>query len=473
MAGREPKAAPPAARRRAAAYLRMSTDEQAHSLANQAAAIAAYAQSEGYDVVRAYEDAGVSGKSTQGRTAFKALLATILGGQADFEAVLVYDVSRWGRFQDPDEAGHYEYLCLQEGVRVVYCAEGFGEAAEAGHALLKGLKRAMAAEYSRELGRKVGQAQARRSAQGHWQHGRPGYGLRRQLTTAEGEPVRLLKDGERKSDPRLHTVLVLGPMRERRTVRWIHQRFQAGRDMPAIARELNQAGEPAEAGAPWTPVRVGQVLTNPKYMGDLVTRRRVIGADGRRALRSADDWVTAKGACPALVSRKVFAATQAALAALEPPSDSALLDQLRTLAATHGMLGDKRLYALGVPHVRAYRARFGTLRAAYALIGVQPPRSFPKRWSDQAMLQGLAALYLREGALNLERIDADGTIPSGEAYRKRFGSLFEAYARIGYVNLTPADLASPVGQARAAALRARLERWVREPSPAGEETAVG
>jgi hypothetical protein len=29
----------------------------------------------------------------------------------------VYDVSRWGRFQDPDEAAHYEFLCKADRSR--------------------------------------------------------------------------------------------------------------------------------------------------------------------------------------------------------------------------------------------------------------------------------------------------------------------------------------------------------------------
>ena len=50
--------------RPAAQYLRMSTDYQRYSLANQAAVIGAYADAEGFDVVRTFEDAGVSGVTT-------------------------------------------------------------------------------------------------------------------------------------------------------------------------------------------------------------------------------------------------------------------------------------------------------------------------------------------------------------------------------------------------------------------------
>ncbi|MEO6246527.1 MAG: hypothetical protein ABIQ12_13930 [Opitutaceae bacterium] len=27
-----------------------------------------------------------------------------------------YDVSRWGRFQDADESGYYEYICKRAGI---------------------------------------------------------------------------------------------------------------------------------------------------------------------------------------------------------------------------------------------------------------------------------------------------------------------------------------------------------------------
>jgi hypothetical protein len=44
---------------------------------------------------------------------------------ADFTQILVYDISRWGRFRDSDEAAHYEFLCKRAGIAVHYCAEQF------------------------------------------------------------------------------------------------------------------------------------------------------------------------------------------------------------------------------------------------------------------------------------------------------------------------------------------------------------
>jgi DNA invertase Pin-like site-specific DNA recombinase len=61
--------------------------------------------------------------------------------------VLVYDVSRWGRFQDSDESAYYEYRCRRAKIAVHYCAEPFPNDGSVTAALLKALKRAMAAEY--------------------------------------------------------------------------------------------------------------------------------------------------------------------------------------------------------------------------------------------------------------------------------------------------------------------------------------
>src|SRR5262245_44658336 len=86
----------------AAQYVRMSTDHQKYSTANQAEVIAAYAQTRNFAVVRTYADEGLSGLGIYWRDGLKALIADVESGHCDFECVLVYDVSRWGRFQDVD-----------------------------------------------------------------------------------------------------------------------------------------------------------------------------------------------------------------------------------------------------------------------------------------------------------------------------------------------------------------------------------
>jgi DNA invertase Pin-like site-specific DNA recombinase len=58
-----------------------------------------------------------------GRNGLRQLLSDVENGKANFTDLLVYDVSRWGRFQDADESAYYEYVLKRAGIRVHYCGE--------------------------------------------------------------------------------------------------------------------------------------------------------------------------------------------------------------------------------------------------------------------------------------------------------------------------------------------------------------
>src|SRR5215468_9203921 len=102
---------------RAAQYLRVSTERQEYSLDFQAAGIAHYAREHGFDVRVTYRDEARSGLDLTRRVGLSQLLKDVVGGKPGFKAILVYDVSRWGRFQNPDEAAHYEFVCKAAGVQ--------------------------------------------------------------------------------------------------------------------------------------------------------------------------------------------------------------------------------------------------------------------------------------------------------------------------------------------------------------------
>lgn len=159
---------------RAAQYVRMSTDRQDYSIQNQLDLIAAFAGSRNIMIVRTYSDEGRSGLRLDDRPALRDLLNIVQRGEADFQMILVHDVSRWGRFQDIDESAYYEYICKRAGVRVVYCAENFENDDSLISTLIKNLKRAMAGEYSRELSKKVFIGQCTLVRQGFWQGAQPG-----------------------------------------------------------------------------------------------------------------------------------------------------------------------------------------------------------------------------------------------------------------------------------------------------------
>jgi DNA invertase Pin-like site-specific DNA recombinase len=139
----------------AAQYLRMSTEHQQYSLENQSLAILEYADAHSLEVVRTYSDSARSGLVLRQRTGLQQLLQDVVSGAASYRAILVYDVSRWGRFQDTDESAHYEFLCKSAGAPVHYCAETFADDGTLPSLIMKALKRTMAGEYSRDLGVRV------------------------------------------------------------------------------------------------------------------------------------------------------------------------------------------------------------------------------------------------------------------------------------------------------------------------------
>ncbi|MDZ5789349.1 recombinase family protein [Stenotrophomonas maltophilia] len=173
----------------------MSTEHQRYSTENQAQAISDYADANGIEIVRTCEDAGKSGLTLKGRPGLQALPRDVQEPGRNFDLILVYDVSRWGRFPDPDEAASYVYACKHQGVTIIYCAEPFQNDGSLPSAIMIGLKRGMAAEYSRELSTKVFRGACTIVQHGFRQGGSAGYGLRRQLLDGQHTPKGILDRG--------------------------------------------------------------------------------------------------------------------------------------------------------------------------------------------------------------------------------------------------------------------------------------
>jgi len=362
---------------RVAEYIRMSTDQQTYSPANQSAAISAFAAARGMHIVQRYFDGGRSGVGVARRDALQQLLADVSGGHADFEAVLVYDVSRWGRFQNADEAAYYEFICTRAGIPVIYVAEAFTGDSSPFSSVMKGLKRVMAAEFSRELSVKVAAGHRRLVGEGFRQGGTPGYAFRRMLVDHSGFPKQTLAPGERKSLGTDRIVLVLGPEKEQLVVRRIFREFLAGRNEVCIARRLNQESIPNVKGEPWKGVNVHSILTNEKYVGDMIYGRTRGRINGRVIHAPAEEWTTRKGAYPALVSRRTFASAKQRIRLRGPHiTDDELLDALREILAKRGRLTTAVIQSEpGAWSIPVYIRRFGSLRKTYELLGYEATRS--------------------------------------------------------------------------------------------------
>lgn len=364
---------------RAAQYVRMSTEHQNYSIDNQKDAIREFADAMDYDLVATYEDAGRSGLNLGGRAGLKRLLADVETKQAEFETVIVYDISRWGRFQNIDESASYEYRCLIAGVRIEYCAEQFLNDGSIGSDVLKAIKRSMAAEQSRVLSVKVFAGQSRLIKMGYRQGGRPGLGLRRLLVDQHGRTKITLARKEYKNLQTDRVILVPGPPDEIATVRWIYEEFvKRGRTELQIARSLNKNGVVTDLDRPWKRHSVHQVLTNEKYLGNNVWNRQSFKLKRKRVRNELALWVRADGAFEPIVDRRLFehARVIAAARSAKMSNDQALA-ALARLLKSHGSLSGSIVDASAdCPSTNLYRARFGTLMRAYRLIGYDPSQNY-------------------------------------------------------------------------------------------------
>jgi len=88
----------------------MSTEHQQYSTSNQMDVIREFAARRNLDIVKVYSDEGKSGLNIQGRESLARMISDVVAGNTEFSCILVYDISRWGRFQNPDEGAYYEIV---------------------------------------------------------------------------------------------------------------------------------------------------------------------------------------------------------------------------------------------------------------------------------------------------------------------------------------------------------------------------
>ncbi len=361
----------------AAAYVRMSTEHQQYSTENQLDRIKEYAARRGMAIIEVFTDAGKSGLSVKGRDSLQRMIATVETGKAPFKCILAYDVSRWGRFQDADESGYYEYICKRKGITVHYCAEQFENDGSPTSNIIKSVKRSMAGEYSRELSSKVFQGACRLIQMGFKQGGSAGFGLRRMLIDQAGKPKGTLKLGEQKSLQTDRVVYVPGPEEEQAVVREIYTLFlDGGKAEREIADLLNGRKILTDLGRAWSRSTVHQILTNEKYIGNNVYHRTSFKLKRKHVENPPEMWIRSDGAFASIVEPALFARAQDIIMA---------------------------------------RGR---------------------RFTNEEMLQGLKALWSQHGRVSGLLIDEEEEMPSSAVFRHRFGSLVRAYQLIGYTPRT-------------------------------------
>nr|WP_283815376.1 recombinase family protein [Bradyrhizobium liaoningense] len=363
---------------RAAQYVRMSTDHQQYSIENQAAVIATYAELHNLTIVHTYRDEGESGLKIDNRQGLIQLIDDIRSDQADFGYLLIFDVSRWGRFQDVDESAHYEFICRKAGVKVAYCAEQFDNDGSLLSSILKNIKRVMAAEFSRELSGRVHAASMRIASKGFRMGGREPFGLVRQVVDDKCRPKGTLQAGEHKFLATDRVTLVPGPKDKVEVVRWVFNEYLQGKTQEAIARELNRRGVLTNKGGSWCQSSIGKLLRSENYIGNLIYNRQSEKLGAKRTNNPTHLWVRSDGAIKAIVDRDVFKRVNKALEQrFVRISEEEMLVRLRKLLMKKGKLSAPIIDAApGLPSLATYLRHFGPIRNLYRMIGYVSNQSY-------------------------------------------------------------------------------------------------
>jgi hypothetical protein len=277
-------------------------------------------------------------------------------------------VSRWGRFQDIDAAAYYEYTCRLHGAKVIYVQEAFGSDDEPMTALLKTLKRAMAAEYARELGVKTRAGQDRAVHLGYQMGPLPCIGLTRMAVDRTGNR-RPLARGQSKALQGERIAWEHGPPAEVALTRKIFSMYaDTNATIKGVARQLRAVGTVAQDGRLFTESMVGRLLRCEALAGNFVWggERYAAGPSKKRRPPTRADNVIEP-----VVPTDLWMQVQAKLWAhrrLRRDKEQ-LLQVLRERLTEHPELNALDLEALGLHSKKAYTNAFGSVSRALELAG--------------------------------------------------------------------------------------------------------
>ncbi len=422
----------------AAQYLRMSKDHQRYSIRNQARAISAYASQHGLSIVKTYTDPGESGLTLRERPGLQALLADAIKPNRPFERVLVLDVSRWGRFQNLDQSGHYEFICFEAGAPVIYCAEPFENDGTPVMALLKQIKRLQAAEFSRELSSKVLYAQLLQAKIGHKLGGPRRFGFDRILVDEHDRPIQKLERGQTKALNNQRVVYAIGSDDEVKVIRDIFTWYTRDRmSIQQISKRLTDLNAPSGDHPSWSHSRVRRILSDELVLGVYVFNHTTQRLKSKPRKNPPEALVKTKVMEP-IISRVQFesAARRMRVRRHDIPADEHLAAVSRLLR-TKGYLTGKLITQC--PYTQSadvLTRKFGSIHRVYELVGYNPegwwrPRNGIGPFTNDELLSRLRAVHERVGHVNEHVINSDPSIPSVSTFQQRFGKLTDAYRLAG------------------------------------------
>lgn len=298
----------------AIAYYRHSAeDKQENSIKIQQGHVEEFAQKHKIDIIHQELDEGKSGLLAK-RPGFERLFKDWIESPIApfFNYVLVYDVSRWGRFQNPDQSGYYEYLCTKHGKEVIYVSRGFtAPTNQLISSLETSIQRYMAAEYSRQLSDKVFHGCVKIAQQGFSSGGSAPYGMTRQLLDVNKNPVRILKRGEYKQIANERVIFTPLDDETTDTIKIIFQLYvHEKRSILQIVERINRTDICTSNGEKWNRSKVIKILKNEAYVGTRIYNK-TWGRLKQKSYRNPRSlWVIKPNAFDAIINTEDFEVAQ-------------------------------------------------------------------------------------------------------------------------------------------------------------------
>ena len=319
---------------KAAGYIRCSTDMQADtSPEQQKRIISQWAESNNYEIIRWYEDAGRSGTSFDKRTSF-LLLKNDAEKHRDFSAVIVLDESRWGRAGAKESIYYKRYFeKLNVEIKLVRTIASTGN--EVIDTMLEAFEGGLSREESKKKSERCLDGGINASLKGWSAGGTAPYGYQRvainkftgerrvlgAITAQDGTPL-LNEKGfpmfEQRKPKEEHVVWELGDQKEVETVRQIFDwTVNKGLGITKIAKLLNsqnvecpRRGRWRNIDSKWSASTVGDIIRNLSYTGARVYNRLKRHGIGKYAPRYKEqrqsEWIIVENAHPEIVSKELW-----------------------------------------------------------------------------------------------------------------------------------------------------------------------
>ena len=258
-------------------YVRRSTDVQEASLEDQRKSIQDYAQQNQYSIVREFCDDAISGKTVDARPGFQSLIDFARKNQNGGHTLLVYDVSRFGRFENPKEATYWEFELERHGVKVHYVTEGLSNDGSLGSYITKVVKDAEASEYIKKLSKLTKRGMRSCAERGYWISSQAPYGYQRAIVDpVTGTIEQKLARGERRAVRGKRIKLVPGEQEKIDVIKQIFDLYaNHEQGLRSIADYLNRNKVSNPSGKNyWHKSTLRNILRNPAYIGTLALHKK-------------------------------------------------------------------------------------------------------------------------------------------------------------------------------------------------------